>query len=123
MTTAPTFSVSDLVKDTSSTGGTGNLTLSGTPTAPYISFNSAFGTNVYFPYVIKNSTDYEAGYAYLSASTTFVRAIVTASSNAGAAVNWPASAVDIYSAVHADYLMNMPMMGQSLAVSLGIAMP
>lgn len=123
MTTAPIFTVAGFVKDTSSTGGTSNLTLSGSATAPYRTFGAAIGTNVFFPYVIKNATDFEEGWGHLSASTTFVRDIVTASSNSGAAVNWPASAVDVYCAVHADYLMNMPMLGQALATSLGMNLP
>lgn len=118
------YSYEAFVKDTSSTGGTGNLTLSGSATAPYRTFNAAFGTGVYFPYAIKNSSDWEEGWGHLSASTTFVRDIVTDSSNAGAAVNWPASAIDIYCAAPtAAQLQDIPTIGQALAVSYGMAMP
>lgn len=121
--TAPPYTTAAFVKDTSSTGGTGNLTLSGSATAPYRTFNSAFGTGVYFPYAIKNSTDWEEGWGHLSASTTFVRDIVTGSSNSGAAVNWPASAVDVYCAGTAAYLADAPNLGQAIAMAYGMSMP
>lgn len=121
--TAPPYTTAAFVKDTSSTGGTGNLTLSGSATAPYRTFNSAFGTGVYFPYAIKNSTDWEEGWGHLSASTTFVRDVVTASSNSNAAVNWPASSVDIYCSATAAYLADAPNLGQAIAMAYGMAMP
>lgn len=86
----------DRVKDTSTTTGTGNLTLAGSPPSGFVSFNSAFGTNVRFPYVIVGGAEWECGYGYLSAATTLVRERVTASSNSGSAVNFSAGAKDVF---------------------------
>lgn len=88
----------DRVKDTTSTTGTGDLTLSGTAPTGFVDFNTAFGTNVRFPYAIGSSggSEWETGYGYLSASTTLVREFVTASSNSGSAVNFSAGSKDVY---------------------------
>lgn len=93
--------ISDLasrVKDTSTTAGSGNLTLSGTAPTGYQTFNTAFGTNVRFPYTIENSVngEWEVGVGYLSASTTFVRETVEESSNSGSAVTFSAGTQTIW---------------------------
>ena len=62
------------VKDTTTSTGTGNLTLSGTPPAGFLSFNGEFGTNTRFLYIIDDGAgNWESGVGYLSASTTLVR--------------------------------------------------
>ena len=72
----------DRVKDTSTTTGTGNFTMSGTPPTGFVSFSSAFGTNKLFDYaiVLDDDSEWEVGRGYLSAATTLVRQTVTASS-------------------------------------------
>ena len=86
------------VKDTSTTAGSGNLTLSGSAPAGYQDFNTAFGTGVRFDYAIENSVngEWEVGVGYLSASTTLVRETVTESSNSGAAVTFSAGTQAIW---------------------------
>lgn len=88
----------DRVRDTSSSTGTGNLTLDGTPPTGAQSFNAAHGTNKSFYYAIQGqgSAEWETGVGYLSASTTLVRDRVTASSNSNAAVNFSAGTKDVF---------------------------
>lgn len=88
----------DRVKDTSTTTGTGNVTLSGTPPTGFVSFSAAFGVGRTFDYaiVMDDDSEWEVGYGYLSASTTLVRQTVTASSNAGAAVNFSAGTKNVW---------------------------
>ena len=66
--------VADRVKETTSTTGTGDITLLGAVTS-FQSFNSAFGLNVKFYYCITdvNGTDVEVGSGHLSGTTTLVR--------------------------------------------------
>jgi hypothetical protein len=94
----------DRVKDTSTTTGTGNLTLSGTAPTGYQSFNTAFGTGVYFPYTIAAGSEWEVGEGHLSASTTLVRDTVWASSNSGSAVSFSAGTKDVFCTVAATKL-------------------
>lgn len=88
----------DRVKDTTTTTGTGNLTLSGTPPTGFQSFNAAFSTDLFFYYAISSEgvSEWEVGIGYLSASTTLVRDTVLASSNSGSAVNLSAGTKDVY---------------------------
>lgn len=87
--------VADRVKETSTTTGTGNFTVSGAATG-YRTFNAAFGTNVKFYYCITDGTDWEVGEGYLSASTTIVRDEVNSSSNSNALVNFSAGTKDVF---------------------------
>lgn len=89
-------SFTDRVMETSTTTGTGDLTLAGAVTG-FRTCNAAFGTNVFFYYAVESvdgsgvpTGDWETGKGYLSGSTTFVRSEVRASSNADAAVNFSA---------------------------------
>lgn len=80
----------DRVKETSTTTGTGALTLLGASTG-FQSFNAAVGIGVRVPYAIVDNAsatgEWEVGEGYLTTSSNFVRDLVTASSNSGALVN------------------------------------
>lgn len=85
----------DRVKDTTSTTGTGNLTLDGTPPTGYQSFNTAFGTSVSFYYACFAGSEWEVGIGHLSAATTLVRDTILASTNSNAAVSFSAGSKTI----------------------------
>lgn len=92
----------DRVKETSTTTGTGNLTLAGAVTG-FVSFNSAFGTGVTFWYAIEEvdasgvpNGAWEVGLGNLSNATTLVRDIVIRSSNANALVNLAAGTKNVF---------------------------
>ncbi len=94
----------DRVKDTTTTTGTGDITLAGSAPTGFQTFNTAFGTQVRFPYVIDGGTgEWEVGLGYLSAATTLVREAVQSSSNAGAAVNFSAGSKNVFCDVGGDY--------------------
>jgi hypothetical protein len=88
---------SDLVHETTTSTGTGNLTLANENGKR--SFNTAFGTGGtdLFDYFIshRSAAEWERGTGHLSAASTFVRDTVLASSNAGAAVNFSAGTKDV----------------------------
>ena len=87
----------DRVKETSTTTGTGNLTLAGAATN-FQTFNAAIGQGIYFCYVIEHQSvaEWETGIGYLSGSTTLVRDRVRASSNGGALVNLSAGTKNVF---------------------------
>jgi hypothetical protein len=91
----------DRVKDTTTTTGTGDITLSGSPPTGFQSFNAAFGTGTNFYYCIEGGAEWEVGIGTLSASTTLVRSVVTASSNSGAAVNFSAGTKNVFCTIAA----------------------
>lgn len=87
----------DRVKDTTTGTGTGNLTLSGTAPTGFRDFNTVFGLNTSFPYVIDDGAgNWESGVGYLSASTTLVRSTVRNSSTGGAAIDFAAGSKTVF---------------------------
>lgn len=89
--------VADRVKETSTTTGTGNLTLAGAVSG-FRAF-SLFANNDTFYYCIQHQSanEWEVGLGtYVSATPALARTTVLASSNAGAAVNFSAGTKDVF---------------------------
>lgn len=99
---------SDRVKETSTTTGTGDITLAGA-VSQFVDFNTAFGLNTPFEYAIvgQSGTEWETGVGYLSGTTTLVRDKIYGSSNAGAAVNFSAGTKDIFNTPPAFHIQSM----------------
>jgi hypothetical protein len=108
----------DRVKETSTTTGTGDITLAGAVTQ-FETFASNFATNAPFYYAIVGQTgsEWEVGIGHLSGATTLVRATVLASSNSNAAVNLSAGTKDVFVTHAAAYNNNTT--GMSIAINLG----
>lgn len=115
-----TSTVRDRVKESTTTTGTGNITLAGAPTG-FQTFNTAFGVGQRFFYTISSSgsAEWETGQGYLSASTTLVRELVKTSSNADAAVSFSAGTKDVFCALVSDMAITR---GQMLASGMGAAL-
>lgn len=107
----------DRVKDTTTTTGTGDLTLSGTPPTGYRSFNSAFGVGPTFDYVIESAdlSQWEVGTGILSGATTLVRTTVLRSSNSDNAVSFSAGTKNVFHSLTAEDYVERG--GQAVAVS------
>ena len=89
------FVLADRVQETSTTTGTGTLTLAGAVVG-YASFASIGNGNSCY-YTITNSIDWEVGIGtYTAAGTTLSRTTVLASSNAGSLVNFPAGTKNVF---------------------------
>ena len=95
--------IADRVRDTTTTTGTGDLTLSGTAPTGFRTFASvaAVGDNVYYAISSASGAEWEVGYGTLTASTTLNRARIIASSNAGAVVSLSAGTKDVFITVPA----------------------
>lgn len=96
----------NLVHQTSTTTGTGNLTLSTVNGKQ--SFSDAFGTTTsgtdIFDYFVSNqdAAEWERGTGHMSDSTTLVRDTVLESTNSDAAVNFSAGTKDIINDIPAE---------------------
>jgi hypothetical protein len=90
------------VKETSTTTGTGTVTLAGA-VAGYQTFTSAFATGTRVRYCIagQTGTEWEVGIGTLASTTTLSRDTVEASSNANALVSFSAGTHDVFVAVTA----------------------
>jgi hypothetical protein len=79
----------DCVRETTTTTGTGNVTLDGA-VADFFTLNSVIGLNESFSYCIHNAsrTELEIGAGYLSSATVLVRVQVFNSTNANQLVSF-----------------------------------
>ena len=85
--------IKDRIKETSTTSGTGTLTLDGASTG-FASFSEIGSGNTTY-YVITNSTDWEVGIGTVGTGT-LSRDTILASSNAGSAVSWTSAIKDVF---------------------------
>ena len=92
--------VADRTKETSTTTGTGTLTLQGAPTG-FQTFTAAFGNGVSVYYVIAGGSEYEIGIGTTGAGT-LTRDTVLQSTNADALVAFSAGVKDVFCAYVAD---------------------
>ena len=118
-----TLYFADRVKDTTTTTGTGNITLAGAPPTGFQSFNTAFGTSANFYYTIEGGAEWEVGQGHLSASTTLVRDVVYASSNSNAAVNFSAGTKNVFCTIPGQFMRQSATDGNAYALASGLALP
>ena len=90
------FVLKDRVKETSTTAGTGALTLAGVPAGGFQPF-SVIGDGNSTYYTISDGTDWEVGLGtYTLSGTTLSRDTILESSNSGSAVDWGAGDKDVF---------------------------
>ena len=96
------FVINDRVKETTSTTGTGNITLAGAATG-FQSFSSGIGSSNSTYYTIALGNEFEVGIGTLTNATTFTRDSVISSSNTSNLVNFSSGVKDIFCALPATY--------------------
>jgi len=90
------FVLKDRVKETTSTTGTGTITLAGAAAGGFQTFAVIGDGNTTF-YTISDGTDWEVGIGtYTASGTTLSRDTILESSNSGSAVNWGAGDKDVF---------------------------
>ena len=88
----------DRVRDTTTTTGTGALTVSGSAPNGYRTFSGVASTSDTFYYAIQHqaAAEWEVGLGTYSSSNTITRTTVYSSSNSGSAVDFSAGTKDIF---------------------------
>lgn len=91
------FVLADRVKETTTTTGTGTITLAGAQTG-YQSFSAiGNGNTTYYTIALQGGSEWEVGIGtYTSSGTTLSRDTILASSNSGSAVNFSAGTKDVW---------------------------
>jgi hypothetical protein len=96
--------IADRVLETTTTTGTGTITLAGAVTG-YQSFGTAVGNGntTYYTIAIEGGTDWEVGIGtYTSSGTTLSRDVVLDSSNSGALVSFGSGTKQVFVTYPAD---------------------
>lgn len=90
--------VADRVRETTSTTGTGNITLAGAVSGfqTFASVATVNGPEFFYCIQGQTTTEWEVGSGYLSGSTTLVRNKVYSSSNSGALVSFSSGTKDVF---------------------------
>ena len=116
--------LADRVKETTTTTGTGTVTLLGA-SAGFQSFAAVGnGNTTYYTIAAQTGTEWEVGIGtYSSSGTTLARTTVISSSNAGAAVDFSAGTKDVFVTYPSEYSVsatNNPGTSGQLLVSNGV---
>lgn len=115
----------DRVKDTTTTTGTGALTLSGTAPSGFQTYATAFGSasrRVRYSIFDVATGDFENGHGTFNGTTGLTRDTVKSSSNSGALVSLASGTKVVFcSALASD--IGAGSIGRSLALVRGLAMP
>ena len=101
------FVLADRVKETTTTAGTGTVTLLGASTG-YQSFAAIGNANTtYYTIAGQTGSEWEVGIGtYTSSGTTLARTTVIASSNSGSLVSFSAGTKDVFVTYPAEYTAN-----------------
>ena len=92
-----TYVTADRVRETTTTSGTGTVTLAGAVLG-FRTFASVLATSdtCYYAIVDNTTGDWETGLGTLASSTTLSRTTILASSNSGSAVSFAGNAKDVF---------------------------
>jgi len=101
------FVLANRVKETTTTTGTGTVTLLGASTG-FQSFSAIGNANTtYYTIAGQSNSEWEVGIGtYTSSGTTLARTTVISSSNAGALVNFSAGTKDVFVTYPAEFTAN-----------------
>jgi len=114
----------DRVKDTTTTTGTGAITLANSAPAGYQTFASAFGASaITVGYCIQdqNGPNWEVGTGTFNGTTGLTRTVL-ASSNAGSLVNFGAGTKDVFCTLPASYILAVDSTGTAEANTLDLTL-
>jgi hypothetical protein len=112
---------SDRVRETTTTTGTGTVTLLGA-TSQHQAFSADYALNTdNIPYAIvgQTGTEWETGYGTLLTSSTLSRDQVVDSSNAGALVNFSAGTKDVFVSIQGHIANQLTELGMSGSINSG----
>ena len=114
--------LADRVKETTTTTGTGTVTLLGASTG-FQSFAVVGNTNTtYYTIAGQGTSEYEVGIGtYTLSGTTLARTTILASSNANAAVNFSAGTKDVFVTYPAGKSINLDASGNSTALGIPVS--
>lgn len=115
--------LADRTKDTTTSTGTGAITLSNTAPTGYQTFATAYGSSsTLVPYCIAGGAEWEVGYGTFNGTTGLTRESVHSSSNSNTFVTFSAGTKDVFVTAATEILDNANL-GLQSAQTRGFALP
>ena len=117
--------VSDRVKDTTTTTGTGAITLANTAPTGFITFASGFGSascSVHYCIAGQGTSEWEVGTGTFDGTTGLTRDTILSSSNSNSVVTFSSGTKDVFCTVPAAAVRGAEE-GRQIAVSGGWYLP
>lgn len=117
------FVTSDRVRDTSTTTGTGSITVSGTAPTGYQTFSAVLSVADTFYYGIQGQTtsEWEVGIGTYSSANVFARTTVISSSNSNTAVTFSAGTKDVFTTLAASRTVQLNSSGNATALGTPVS--
>src|SRR5215211_6397941 len=109
--------LADRVRETTTSTGTGALTLGGAVSG-FRSFSSAMAVTDTCDYVVSMGSSWEVGVGTLSSTNVLTRTTVMASSSGGGAVNFPSGLKDVALGISASKLASLVALPAQLTTQL-----
>jgi hypothetical protein len=111
------FITADRVKDTSTTTGTGNITVSGSAPFGYRTFSTVLSVSDTFYYCIQgqNTSEWEVGLGTYASTNQFARTTVLASSASGSAVSFSSGTKNVFITLPANKTLQFDASGSPTA--------
>lgn len=116
----------DRIKETSTTSGTGDLTLAGS-SAGFIAFQEVYAVGERVPYCVVDGSSFEVGLGTLTGTSTLERTeimftVVEGSTSTLDPIDLSVDSKDVFCTVPAFFLNQLPTRGQMLAVASGLVL-
>jgi hypothetical protein len=92
------FVTADRIRDTTTSAGTGSITVSGTPPTGYLTFSAVLSVGDTFYYAIQGqaTSEWEVGIGTYSSANVFARTTILSSSNSNSIVTFSAGTKDVF---------------------------
>ena len=112
------FVTADRIRDTTTSAGTGSITVSGTPPTGYLTFSAVLSAGDTFYYTIQGQTtsEWEVGIGTYSSANVFARTTILSSSNSNSIVTFSAGTKDVFITLAASRTLQLNSSGNSPAL-------
>lgn len=112
------FVTADRIRDTTTSAGTGSITVSGTPPTGYLTFSAVLSVGDTFYYAIQGqgTSEWEVGIGTYSSANVFARTTILSSSNSNTIVTFSAGTKDVFITLAAARTLQLDSSGNAPAL-------
>jgi hypothetical protein len=117
------FVTADRIRDTTTSAGTGSITVSGTPPTGYLTFSAVLSVGDTFYYAIQGqgTSEWEVGIGTYSSANVFARTTILSSSNSNTIVTFSAGTKDVFITLAANRTLQLNSSGNAQALGTPVS--